>query len=114
MARTHSTGRGDVQDDDNATERAYSREPPRRTSLIFQHDEDLDSLIEIEDAAGLVAWIQKNPELAFRMMQRREDTLKMALQELDDLKVNHTEEVFQLKERIARLKEQTPSAREQD
>ena len=103
-----------MEHDDDATERARSRgAPAHRTSLTFQHDEDLDTLIEIEDVASLVAWIQKNPEQAFRMMQRRENTMNALHDELEDLKTAHTTEVFQLKERIARLKEYTPATQDQ-
>ena len=103
-----------MEHDDDTTERARSRgAPTHRTSLTFQHDEDLDTLIEIEDVASLVAWIQKNPEQAFRMMQRRENTMNALHDELEDLKTAHTTEVFQLKERIARLKEHTPATQDQ-
>jgi hypothetical protein len=97
------------------------RETRRRSPLLIQTDE---GVTELTDAGGLIEWIRSDPEIAWRVMIRRQDRITELEAELVDIRDADTDRVgstnqtvtelteknTQLEEEIARLREQTPAS----
>jgi zinc knuckle protein len=100
------------------------RETRRRSPLIIQPDEGVTDVIELTDADGLIEWIRSDPDVAWRVMIRRQDRINeleaepVEIRDADTDRAASTNQAFteltekntQLEEEIARLKEQNPTS----
>lgn len=97
----------------NATERSRTRREKssaRRTSLVFAAQQE-DTGVKVNTVEELIAWIEAEPETAWRLLQNRQaqiDELRIA-QEQKDLK--YADETTRLREQLAALEDRANPAR---
>ena len=92
---------------ENVTERSRARRG--RTSLVFAAQQD-DTGVEVSTVDELIAWIQAEPQTAWRMLQKRQgqiDELRIAQEQKD---LEHTDEIMRLREQLAALETRTTPA----
>jgi hypothetical protein len=93
------------------TERSRSRreKSARRTSLVFGAQQD-DTAVEVNTVDELIAWIEAEPETAWRVLQKRQGQIGelRITQEQNDLE--YMDETMRLREQLAALEDRMTPA----
>lgn len=89
--------------------RSSRRQGERRPSLTFQNEEDGTEII-VQTADELIEWIRAEPETAWRIVTKRQTDIEEQQATIENLRIEHADEVMRMKEEITRLREQTPAS----